>query len=801
VADALASLRPFIDVPLFADLMDEPWPVVAAVLVGLAVLVLALWRWPMAFVRAFLWVLTHTAYRQRIVGLENVPKTGGALLVCNHISFIDWLLVLAAQPRFIRFLIYAPYANIWGFRHLMRWARVIPIDGSGGPRATLKALHAASDALTAGELVCVFAEGTMSRTGFLLPFHRGFQQILKRSPAPVVPVCLDQVWGSVFSFAGGKLFWKLPRHFPYPVGVSFGTPMPATSSAAEVRLAIQWLSAEWAVRRSDELMPVHRRFVRMAARHPFRPCVFDPLRPEGITYGRTLAGAMCFARWLRPVLGNEPMVGVWLPPGAGGVLGNAAVALLGKTPVNLNYTAGTDNVQCAIRQCGIKHVLTARRFTARVKVDPGPGVELIYVEDVAGQISKGQRLRAFLAVVLLPGLILERLLGVHRHGLDDVATVIFSSGSTGEPKGVVLTHRNIAANAVSVIQAVQIGPADRLLGILPFFHSFGYTVTLWTALQMGASLVYFPDPRAAKDIGELCKKYRCTLFVSTATFLRFCLKRCQTDEFTTLRLLICGAEKLPPALAGEFEEKFQVRPLEGYGCTELSPVVSTSLPDRVIEGVRYVLNKSGSIGQPIPGVAVKVVNPDDYAEELPPGQEGLLLVHGANVMKGYLGRDDLTRKVVLDGTWYVTGDMARIDEDGFIFLTGRLSRFAKIGGEMVPLEKVEEELQTLVGSSERVLAVTCVPDEARGERLVVLYVSLSGQEPRGLARGLSGRGLPNLWVPGERDFYLVHDLPILGSGKLDLKRVKEMAQEVVGGGGLTGPHACREAVRPSPAAP
>jgi acyl-[acyl-carrier-protein]-phospholipid O-acyltransferase/long-chain-fatty-acid--[acyl-carrier-protein] ligase len=794
VSDSHASLF------LFAALTDGLWPVVAGVIAALAVVGFALWRWPMALVRGFLWLLTRTAYRLRIAGLDNVPKRGGALLVCNHLSFIDWLLVLAAQPRFIRFLVYAPYANLWGFRHLMRWAKVIPIDGSGGPRAVIKTLRAASDALAAGELVCIFAEGTVSRTGFLLPFHRGFEQILKRSPVPIVPVCLDQVWGSIFSFAGGKFFWKLPRHLPYPVGVSFGAPLPATSSAATVRLAIQKLSADWALRRSDELMPVHRRFVRMAARHPLRPCAFDPLRPEGITYGKALAGAVCFARWLRPVLGDAPMVGLWLPPGAGGILGNAAIALLGKTPVNLNYTAGTEYVQSAIRQCGIRHVLTARRFTARVKIDPGPGVELIYAEDVAMQIGKGQLLRAFLAVLLLPGLILERLLGVHRHRLDDVATVIFSSGSTGEPKGVVLTHRNIAANAVSVIQAIQLRPADRLLGILPLFHSFGYTVTLWTALQMGASLVYFPDPRAAKEIGELCKKYRCTLFVSTATFLRFCLKRCQPDEFASLRLLICGAEKLPQALAEEFEEKFGLRPLEGYGCTELAPVTSTNLPDRVINGVRYVLDKSGSVGQPIPGVAVKVVNPDDYAAELPPGQEGLLLVHGANVMRGYLGRDDLTRKAVLDGPWYVTGDMARIDEDGFVFLTGRLSRFAKVGGEMVPLEKVEEELLTLLGTCDRVLAVTCVADEARGERLVVLYTSLPGHDPRGLSRGLIGRGLPNLWVPGERDFFAVHELPVLGSGKLDLKRVKEMAQEVVAGGGHHGPHGAREAARPSAAA-
>ena len=265
------------------------------------------------------------------------------------------------------------------FRSLLRWAKVIPIDSGSGPRAILKSLRAASDALAAGELVCIFAEGTVSRTGFLLPFHRGFEQILKRAPVPIIPVCLDQVWGSIFSYSGEKFFWKLPRHIPYPVGVSFGNPLPPGSSAAAVRLAIQKLSADWAMRRSDALLPVHRRFVRMAARHPFRSCLFDTIRPEGLTYGARWPAAMCVARRLRPILGSTPMVGLWLPPSVGGVLSNVAVTLLGKTAVNLNYTAGTANVQSAIRQCGIKHVITSRKFIARLPLDPGPGVELIYV--------------------------------------------------------------------------------------------------------------------------------------------------------------------------------------------------------------------------------------------------------------------------------------------------------------------------------------------------------------------------------------------------------------------------------------
>jgi acyl-[acyl-carrier-protein]-phospholipid O-acyltransferase/long-chain-fatty-acid--[acyl-carrier-protein] ligase len=449
--------------------------------------------------------------------------------------------------------------------------------------------------------------------------------------------------------------------------------------------------------------------------------------------------------------------------------------------VNLNYTSGPDAVRSAIRQCGCRRVLTAKLFTQRVKLDPGEGVDLIYFEDLLRKMTKGRALRAFLAVLLLPRFALEHwVLGLGRHTVNDLATVIFSSGSTGEPKGVMLTHGNIAANLESMIQAADLKAPDRILGILPFFHSFGYTVTLWGALQVGASAVYHADPRHAKEIGELCRAYGCTVHVSTATFLRFYLRKCEAEDFKTIRLLICGAEKLPAALSEEFQKKFGVLPLEGYGCTELSPVVATNLPDQDLDHYKQIGNRPGTVGQPLPGVAARAVHPDTF-EPLPAGQEGLLLIDGPNVMKGYLGQPELTAQVIRDG-WYVTGDMAKIDEDGFITLTGRLSRFAKVGGEMVPLERVEEELNGVLGAQERVGAVTCVPDDSRGERLVVLYagphLAQLGYDVSRWQKELSGRGLPNLWVPGPRDFFPIPELPLLGSGKLDLKRVKDTALEL-----------------------
>jgi acyl-[acyl-carrier-protein]-phospholipid O-acyltransferase/long-chain-fatty-acid--[acyl-carrier-protein] ligase len=758
--------------------------VLAVVTVVLLVLGSVCWLRPRLLLGALLWLLAHTVYRIHIHGQEHVPAKGGALLVCNHLTFVDWLLLLTTLRRPVRCVVCAPYARDWPWRHVLRWAGAIPIDGSTGPKAIVQALRSASDALNRGELVCLFAEAVRTRTGFLLPYHRAFEQVLRKSQAPIIPVCLDQVWGSIFSCQGDRVTWRRPRPLPYLVTLSFGRPLPATSTAAEVRLAIQQLSADAALRRVSTRLPVHRQFVRIAARHPFRPCFIDPyVRREPMTYGHALAGTMCFARLLRPVLGAQPMVGVWLPPGMGGALCNITLALLGKTSVNLNYTSSAESLRSAIRQCGLRHVLTSRRFTERVQPTFAADVELLYWEDFAPRLTFWVRLRALLTVLVLPGVVLDRwVLRLGGHGMDDLATVIFSSGTTGEPKGVMLSHANIAGNVASMVQGSGLRPDDRALAVLPFFHSFGYTVTLWAPLQLGASLVYYPDPRQAKEIGELCRQYRCSIFLTTPTFLRFSLRRSEPEDFRTLRILICGAEKLPQSLAREFHERFGVQPLEGYGCTELAPVVSTNLPDVELHGVRQVHNKCGTIGQALPGVVARVADPETLLP-LPPGAEGVLLVYGPNVMKGYLGLEEKTREVVRDG-WYITGDMARIDPDGFLIITGRLARFAKIAGEMVPLQRIEEELHGILQTNEQVCAVTAVPDDRKGERVVVLHLPLEGTDVRALSDQLTGRGLSTLGLPAERDFYQVAEMPVLGSGKLDLKRLKEIALERAGGNGL-----------------
>jgi acyl-[acyl-carrier-protein]-phospholipid O-acyltransferase/long-chain-fatty-acid--[acyl-carrier-protein] ligase len=764
----------------FWELLVSWWGLLVALL--LMFFLMGVFRY-FFLVRLPLWILAHTAYRLRVHGAHNIPETGPVLLVANHVSYIDALLIMASQKRKVRFLAWAPFMGVPGLRVVLRLANVIPIQGTGGPRAIIQALRTASEALANGEVVCIFAEGGITRTGFLLPFQRGFEQIVKRSPVPIVPICTDHVWGSIFSYQGGKFFWKWPQRLPYKVHVNFGKPLPPTADAFTVRQAIQRLSAESAVRRSKERKPVHRQFVRQAVAHPFRSCLIDPAAAKPILkYGETLVGVKMLLKRLKPLLGDVPMVGVWLPPSAGGAIANICLACLGKTSVNLNYTSAPTIVQLSIQQCNIKKILTSKLFCHKVPLEAGPGVDLIYLEDFRKEITKTERVLAFLGVLFIPGFVHEyMLMGLGGHKTDDLCTIIFSSGSTGDPKGIMLTHGNIVANAESVIQAIDPGPPDRLLGMLPFFHSFGYTVTLWVPLQVGASTVYHPNPLQAREIGEICKTYRCTIFLSTPTFLRSYLRRCEADDFKSLRIIVCGAEKMPPTLAQEFKQKFGIEPLEGYGCTELSPVASVNVPDWQDGSSKQVGNKPGTIGQPIPGVAARIVHRETL-KDLPQGQEGLLLMYGANVMKGYLGRDDLTRKKIVDDGWYITGDLASIDAEGFITITGREERFAKVGGEMVPLEKVEDELHRILKTNEKVCAVTAIPDAKKGERIVVLHLPLPEFTPQELWRQLGDRGLPNIYVPSQRDFIQVAELPILGTGKLDLKKCKQMAQQTAGGG-------------------
>jgi acyl-[acyl-carrier-protein]-phospholipid O-acyltransferase / long-chain-fatty-acid--[acyl-carrier-protein] ligase len=730
---------------------------------------------PDSLVRLVLWLATHSVYRIRVEGRDNIPETGGALFVANHMSFVDALLLIASTDRPIRFLILKDIYDLPFVKPFARLIRAIPISSELRPREMLRALHQASDTIRAGEVVCIFAEDQITRIGQLLPFRRGLERIMKGVDAPIVPVNLDGVWGSIFSFERGRFFWKMPRAIPYPVTVSFGKPMSPAATPFEVREAVQQLQTAAYSNHKSRMHTLHRGFIRTAHRSPFRFAMGDKRRPR-MKWAGVLLSSIFLSRRLRSTWAGQEMVGILLPPSVPGALLNFAAMLAGKIPVNLNYTASNETLASCAAQCKLESVITTKALLDRLPLQiPG---KTVLLEEAAAAPGLGEKTLALL-LWFLPGAWLERALaGGRNKSIDDLATVIFSSGSTGDPKGVMLTHYNIASNIEQAGQTFSFDRKDCMLGVLPFFHSFGFTVTLWLPAVLGISVVYHPSPLDLGAIGGLVRDYRVTFLLATPTFLQAYTRRCSPEDFGSLQFVVAGAEKLPERLATAFEDRFGIRPLEGYGTTECSPIVAVNTRDFRAPGFHQVGGKRGHIGRPLPGISVRVIDPDTSAP-MPVGMPGLLLVRGPNVMQGYLGKPEATAEVLRDG-WYVTGDIASLDEEGFLTIIDRLSRFSKIGGEMVPHIKIEEQLQELAGATEQCFAVTGVPDGTKGERLVVLH-TLSREMLEATLQKLSQAGLPNLWMPRPNRFFAVEELPHLGAGKLDLRRIREIALDLSAG--------------------
>ena len=795
---AAANLLSFVGIALSAGVyyvftafihLDPRGVILAASAITAAGTVYVLILLPEWFGRLVLFFVTHTVYRVKVVGRDNFPDKTGALLVCNHMSFVDVLLLIASTDRPIRFLMYKGIYDHKIVKPFAKMMKAIPISSEQRPREMIRSLQTASEALRHDEVVCIFAEGQITRTGQLLPFRRGLERIMKGVDVPIIPVNLDGVWGSIFSFERGRFLWKMPRHIPYPVTVSFGKPMPPASTAIQVRAAVQELHAEAFARRKQGMTTLDRAFVRTARRHPLRFMMADGKTPK-VSFGAALTRTMFIAGRLRRQIGEQHMVGLLLPPSVGGALTNYALMLLGRIPINLNYTSSSESIASCAKQCGVGVVITSKAFVERFPNLAIPG-RALFLEDAVAAPRIGEKLAALALAWLAPVALLKRALGVDRTeaassrvpGTDDrnlpavdrLATVIFSSGSTGDPKGVMLTHFNIMSNIQQVSQVFMLGGRDKIMGILPFFHSFGFMAALWMPAASGVGVVYHPNPLDAQAIGALVERYSVTLLIATPTFLQAYMRRCSPESFGCLQYVLVGAEKLPERIALAFEDAFGIRPLEGYGCTECSPVVTVNGRDFRAPGFRQVGARRGRIGHPLPGVTVKVVDLDT-GEPVAPGTAGMLLVKGPNVMKGYLGKPEKTAEVLHDG-WYTTGDVAMMEEDGFLTITDRLSRFSKIGGEMVPHIKIEDKLHDLAGVTEQVFAVSALPDEKKGERIVVI-TTLPAEKLAPVLEKLPQCDLPALWKPRANQFFHVDALPMLGTGKIDLRGVKALAAEL-----------------------
>jgi acyl-[acyl-carrier-protein]-phospholipid O-acyltransferase / long-chain-fatty-acid--[acyl-carrier-protein] ligase len=680
------------------------------------------------------WVITKILLRIKTVHPEHIPAGGGALLIANHVSRVDALLIASCTRRPIRFIV----------SHETVVAR---------------------QALNEGCLVCVFSEGQITQNGMLQAFNRGLENIVEDTDTPIIPVYLGGVWGSRFSAAEGHLRTR-SRRLSHPVSIHVGQHLPSTSTASEVRQKVEELACDYVdgLKHSNGTLP--EQFIRSARRHWTRRCVAD-VTGKDLTYGRTLIGSVLLSQILAKRTQGTQNIGIMLPPSVGGVLANVAVGLLGKTSVNLSYVISETARAEVMARARVQHVITSRTFLEKLGLTP-ENAAYIFVEDLIKGISAAQKLRALLQARLLP-LCLWRT--VKQVSPDDTATILFSSGSTGTPKGVMLSHHNLASNLESVHRSYTIHTHDTLCGVLPFFHAFGLNITLWLPITVGVPAFYIPNPLDGKAVAQSIREKKATILLSTPTFLYGYLRRASDTDFVTLRSVIVGAEKMSPKLARLFEKKFGIRLQEGYGATELSPLVSLNLQDVDCGVCHQIGTKLGTVGQPVPGVTTKVVSPDTGAP-LGVDEPGLLLVKAPNLMQGYLHDPDKTREVIRDG-WYNTGDIASMGTDGFITIQDRLSRFSKIGGEMVSHGKVEEICVEATHSDNRVVLVTSRHHETKGEELVVLYVPQT-VDPTHLIQAVRNSDLPNLSKPKPDNFIPVDAIPLLGSGKPDFMKVKTL---------------------------
>ncbi len=721
-------------------------------------------------------LIARLHYRVRFRGHEHIPAKGGAVIIANHLAYIDPVVLQLACPRPIRFIGHKSLRSNAFFDWIFRMSGALTIS-AGKPS---EAIRLAIKAVEAGEIVAIFPEGQISRTGQLMAIRRGFEVIARKANVPIIPAYIDGVWGSVFSFAGNSYLWKSPRLMPTHVFVQFGAAIPVEQATpAHARKVLLDLGAEAFDERPVLRRHLGRECVRSLVKHPSRLAIVDrTAERKPVKAGQLVAAAAALSRHIRRTI-PEKRVGIVLPPGAGAFIANLGVLCAGKIPVNLNFTAGRAALEASMKIAGVVTVLSADAVRQKVPNFPWPE-RTLDLRVVMAEMGGKKAILPWLALAwILPNQWYASLLGLPKVGDREEAGLLFTSGSSGEPKGVALSHRNILANCTQ-ISSLSILPEDAsMVGCLPLFHSMGFTVTLWYVIIRGCRVVTVPSPLDTRRIIEAIRDEGATVLLGAPTFIRPILRKAQPGELRSLELVVTGAEKLPDDLYREFLERFHIEIMQGYGLTETTPASNINQPHPPITTATaepQIGKRTGSTGRLLPGMTVRIVHPET-GEEVPTGDQGIVWFKGANVFSGYLDDPHKTQAAFRNG-WFVTGDLGRLDDEGFLFIEGRISRFSKIGAEMVPHGTVEQKIAEAFGWDENdsySTVVMGVPDSAKGEALIVLTTrNVTSDEIR---EKLLAAGLPALWIP--KRIFKVDHIPVLGTGKLDLKGCRDLALQVL----------------------
>jgi len=718
-------------------------------------------------------------YSVSVQGMKEIPAQGGVLLLGNHVSWLDWAILQLACPRPVRFVMERSIYELWYIGWLFKLFGAVPIESGIGSK---RALHTMSELLNQGEVVCVFPEGAISRSGHLGEFRKGFERACDMANDDVViqPFYLRGLWGSKFSRASSKL--KSRSGLRRNLIVAFGKPIIKTSPAAEVKQQVFELSISSWQQHVQDLPTIANAFIDACKHQGSKTAVIDPISGK-LSASKLLSASIALSKLIHRN-SKEQNVGILLPTSNGGVITNMASLLAGKTLVNLNYTASSQALLSALEQAEINTIYSSRRFIKKLEArgfEVAPileKVQILYLEELFTEISKQSHLSYLVQVKVLPAWLLKLLYCTKTHNTD-TAAILFSSGSEGAPKGIMLSHQNIIANLQQINDVLNTQEDDVMLASLPLFHAFGLTVTQFLPLIEGLPMICHPDPTDALGAAKAIAKHKATLLFGTSTFFRlYCRnKKIHPLMLESLRFTVAGAEKLSAKVRDDFKLKFNKDILEGYGVTETTPVASCNLPD-MLDTNYWLVQKGGqqgTVGMPLPGASFRVVDPETF-ENLATGEAGMILIGGAQVMKGYLNDEQKTASVIkmIDGRrWYITGDKGHLDESGYLTIVDRYSRFAKLGGEMISLSSVEQAIQTSL-QLEDAVAVN-LPDDKKGEKIIILC--LEEVDPKNAREQLLASGCNPLMLPSQ--FITVAELPKLGSGKTDFSLAKHLALEAI----------------------
>ncbi|HDY85600.1 MAG TPA: acyl-[ACP]--phospholipid O-acyltransferase, partial [Methylophaga sp.] len=731
---------------------------------------------PQSLVRYLLGIVFASKYRINVQGFDHMPSQGGVLLLGNHISWLDWAMIQIASPRPVYFVMDKGIYQKWYLKWFLDLFGVIPISGTSSKGA----LATINQHLKQGEVVCLFPEGSISRNGQLAEFKQGFERCVEDVDGIILPFYLHGLWGSRFSRSSSKMQLLRQSRIRRDVIVAFGQPMSIDTQAFAVKSAVFDLSIDTWRSHTETLPSLAHSWIDRAKQNGLTHCVTDIQSNISLSRRKALVISLLFSRRFKQQC-PEQNVGFLLPTSSAGLLANMGAFISGKTVVNLNFTANIDSLLSAVNKAEIKTIYTSRRFIKKLQAK---GFELdalfertspVYLEDIHDEIKKTEQILTLITSFCLPTSLLIYLYG-NAVSISSPATILFSSGSEGEPKGVVLSHQNMMGNIKQVSDVLDIRDEDVIISSLPLFHAFGLTVTSLLPLIEGVPAVCHPDPTDVLNIAKGIYQHQATIFCGTSTFLRLFTKNSRIHPLMldSLRIVVAGAERLNPEIRDSFSLKFGKTIYEGYGTTETTPVATVNLPDRIgmDDWKIQTGNKKGTVGLPLPGSSVRIVDPVTL-KSLPTGEDGLILIGGTQVMQGYLNDAKRTADVLVEingHQWYKTGDKGHLDNDGFLIIVDRYSRFAKIGGEMISLGAVETNINAKLPEDVEILATT-VPDDKKGEKIVLLYAG--NIEDVTLKACITDSGLNPLMMPSL--LIEVETIPKLGSGKSDFNAAKKIA--------------------------